>query len=156
LRRRGDVLVVLAEVHEEWRPDSRCFFDIVLRTAAVVGDGRIGCVTRRGKVCHESSQAIPHNADFAGRRRLRASDREASSDIGDTYVSIEGVVESEAPLPLSVGLIRKIDAGLKSPEKVGAHRKIALRGELVACLAQVRVYAKDLLKDDEGRRRLRG
>ena len=69
--------------------------------------------------------------------------------ISDALVDVEALVEREGLLPFGLGLVRDVDAGLLTPEKVGTDRAEARSGQAIADIAHDLIDAEDLLNHDD-------
>src|SRR6266576_3492374 len=144
LRRLGNELVLLGQVHQQRRIKTVDLAQIFLSVTAVISDRGVDAVARS---CQEGQQATETKAHDGN---LTTAVRELGHRVGGILnvsgagVPVISLVEAKAVLPVGLGCDTKVDTGLLTPEQVGRDRNQALFRQFVAGLAKVNYYLLDI------------
>src|SRR5215472_5832353 len=145
LRRRRTELVLLGDVEHQRLLDRFGLVERALDADSVVADGSVCVGTRRHQIGELAAEAVADRADLARAGRELPQMRERRREVIDALRLVEALVKRERLLPLGIGLIGDLDAGLLAPEQVGAEHDIALPREAVGQIAHHLVDAENLL-----------
>ncbi len=147
LRVRRNELVLARDVQHQGVSDIVGLAEMLVNLDAVIADARLARGPARGQIGEKAAEAV---ADHA---RLAVSGvtggRQRRGDVVNALVGVERAEQLEGPLPVLLGLVGELNAGLNAPEQVRAHREEALRGEVIADPAHHGVDAEDLLDHDD-------
>jgi hypothetical protein len=116
LRGLGNELVLLAQVHQQWRVETADLAQILLGVAAVIGDRSVGAVARGRQERHQSADAIAKDRNLAGALGQLGHNVGGVLDVLGAGVSVIGLIETKAVAPVGLGGDAEIDAWLLTPE----------------------------------------
>ena len=103
LRRLGNELVLLSQMHQQRRIKSVDLVEIFLSVTTVIYDRRIDTIARGRQESHRSAEAIAKDGNPADTLRQLGHDISGVLNVLGAGVSIIGLIEAKAVLP--VGLV---------------------------------------------------
>src|SRR6266446_5666873 len=116
LRRLGNELVLLGQMHQQRRIKPVDLAQIFLSVTAVIDDRSIDAMAHGRQEGHQPAEAIAED------RNLAAAFVELDHNVGgvlnvpDAGISVIGLIETKAVLPVGFGGDAEVDARLLTPE----------------------------------------
>src|ERR1700747_1463347 len=116
LRSLGNELVLLGQVHQHRRMKPVDFAQVFLSFTAVISDRSVDPVPHGRQECHQPSEAIAEYGDLAGAPRQLGHGVDGVLNLPGSRVSVVGLIEAKAVLPVGFGSNAEVDARLLTPE----------------------------------------
>src|ERR1700732_4934223 len=123
---------------------------IFLSVTAVISDRSVDAIAHGCEKDHQRAEAVAEDGNPAGAPRQLGHGVDGVLNVPGASVSVIGLIETKAVLPVGLGGDAEVDARLLTPEQIGRDRNKALFGQFVAGLADVRVPPEHLVKNDDG------
>src|SRR5258706_1207075 len=140
-------------MNEQRRFESVALVQVFLCITAVINDCGVGAISRGCQEGHQSAQTKAHDGDLPIANLQLCRDVDGVLDVLRAGITVIGLIETQAMLPVRFGTNAEVDARLLPPEQIRSYSDEALFSQFVAGCTDVRVDPKYLVEDDDGRRR---
>src|SRR5271154_3316505 len=116
LRRLGNELVFLGQMHQQRRIKPFDLAQIFLSIAAVINDRGVEAIANGGQEGHQSTEARVHDGNLTTAARELGHGVDGILYVPGAGVSVISLVEAKAVLPIGLGGNTEVDARLLTPE----------------------------------------
>src|SRR5579872_379077 len=116
LRRLGNELVLLSQMHEQGRTKIVDLAQVLFGVTAVIGDGGIDVAAHGRQERHQGAEAVALDGNLARALRQFGHSVQGVLDISDASVTIVSLIKAKAVLPVSLRRDAKVNARLLTPE----------------------------------------
>src|SRR5579862_9175667 len=117
LRRLGNELVLLGQVHQQRRMKPVDFAQIFLRVTTVIGDRGGNAFAHGCQKDHQGAEAVAEDGDPTGAPRQLGHSVNGVLNVLNAAVTVIGLIETEAVLPVGLRCdVTEVDARLLPPE----------------------------------------
>ena len=116
LRSLGNELVLLGQVHQQRRMKPVDFAQIFLSVTAVISDRSVNAIARGCQKGHQGAKAVAEDGNLAGAPRKLGYGVDSVLNVSDAGISVIGLIETKAVLPVGLGGDAEVDARLLTPE----------------------------------------